>query len=60
MNSLLFVFTLCIDFLNAFSVVVEEAAEILESHVLTSLSAKCQHLIMIGKKIRLSLLAYVP
>ncbi|KAK4298586.1 hypothetical protein Pmani_029078 [Petrolisthes manimaculis] len=29
-------------------VVVEEAAEILEAHVLTSLSAKCQHLIMIG------------
>ncbi|XP_050717644.1 NFX1-type zinc finger-containing protein 1-like [Eriocheir sinensis] len=29
-------------------VVIEEAAEILESHVITSLTANCQHLIMIG------------
>ncbi|KAG0728367.1 NFX1-type zinc finger-containing protein 1 [Chionoecetes opilio] len=29
-------------------VVIEEAAEILESHVITSLTAGCQHLIMIG------------
>ncbi|XP_045618372.1 NFX1-type zinc finger-containing protein 1 [Procambarus clarkii] len=29
-------------------VIIEEAAEILESHVITSLTAKCQHLIMIG------------
>ncbi|KAL8181432.1 UNVERIFIED_CONTAM: hypothetical protein K2H54_001711 [Gekko kuhli] len=29
-------------------VVVEEAAEILEAHVLTALSASCQHLILIG------------
>lgn len=29
-------------------VVIEEAAEILEAHVITSLSADCQHLIMIG------------
>ncbi|RXG58928.1 NFX1-type zinc finger-containing protein 1, partial [Armadillidium vulgare] len=29
-------------------VVVEEAAEILEAHVVTSLSEKCQHLILIG------------
>ncbi|KAJ8042128.1 NFX1-type zinc finger-containing protein 1 [Holothuria leucospilota] len=29
-------------------VVIEEAAEILEAHVITSLSANCQHLILIG------------
>jgi len=29
-------------------VLVEEAAEIMEAHVLTSVSAKCKHLIMIG------------
>ncbi|XP_071520848.1 NFX1-type zinc finger-containing protein 1 isoform X2 [Panulirus ornatus] len=29
-------------------VIIEEAAEILESHVITSLSSSCQHLIMIG------------
>nr|XP_020660108.1 NFX1-type zinc finger-containing protein 1-like [Pogona vitticeps] len=29
-------------------VIVEEAAEILEAHVLTSLSSSCQHLILIG------------
>ena len=30
-------------------VVVEEAAEVLEAHIITSLSASCQHLILIGK-----------
>lgn len=29
-------------------VIIEEAAEILESHVITALTAKCQHLILIG------------
>ena len=29
-------------------VVVEEAAEVLEAHIVTSLSASCQHLILIG------------
>ncbi|KAK3878843.1 hypothetical protein Pcinc_016532 [Petrolisthes cinctipes] len=29
-------------------VVVEEAAEILESHIITSLTANCKHLVMIG------------
>ncbi|XP_069182127.1 NFX1-type zinc finger-containing protein 1 isoform X3 [Procambarus clarkii] len=29
-------------------VIIEEAAEVLESHVITSLSANCKHLIMIG------------
>ncbi|XP_069160407.1 NFX1-type zinc finger-containing protein 1-like isoform X2 [Procambarus clarkii] len=29
-------------------VIIEEAAEILEAHVITSLTGKCQHLIMIG------------
>lgn len=29
-------------------VIVEEAAEVLESHVVTSLSPGCQHLILIG------------
>ncbi|KAB7496720.1 NFX1-type zinc finger-containing protein 1 [Armadillidium nasatum] len=29
-------------------VIVEEAAEIMESHVVTSLSSKCKHLILIG------------
>ena len=29
-------------------VVVEEAAEVLEAHILTTLTAKCQHLILIG------------
>lgn len=28
--------------------IVEEAAEVLESHIVTSLSAGCQHLILIG------------
>ncbi|XP_033626155.1 NFX1-type zinc finger-containing protein 1-like [Asterias rubens] len=29
-------------------VIVEEAAEVLEAHIITTLTAKCQHLIMIG------------
>lgn len=29
-------------------VVVEEAAEVLEAHIITSLSQACQHLILIG------------
>lgn len=29
-------------------VVVEEAAEVLESHIITSLTSKCEHLILIG------------
>ena len=29
-------------------VIVEEAAEVLEAHVMTTLSAQCQHLILIG------------
>ncbi|XP_063601578.1 NFX1-type zinc finger-containing protein 1-like [Penaeus indicus] len=29
-------------------VIIEEAAEILESHVITALTSKCQHLILIG------------
>jgi len=29
-------------------VIVEEAAEVLEAHVVTTLSAQCQHLILIG------------
>ncbi|XP_077982503.1 NFX1-type zinc finger-containing protein 1-like [Glandiceps talaboti] len=29
-------------------VIVEEAAEVLESHIITSLSSECQHLILIG------------
>lgn len=32
-------------------VVVEEAAEVLEAHIITSLSASCQHLILIGRRI---------
>ena len=30
-------------------VIVEEAAEVLESHIVCSLTAECQQLIMIGK-----------
>ena len=29
--------------------IVEEAAEVLESHIVCSLTGGCQHLIMIGK-----------
>lgn len=32
-----------------FLVVIEEAAEILEAHVVTALAASCEHLIMIGE-----------
>lgn len=31
--------------------IVEEAAEVLEAHIITSLSASCKHLILIGKLI---------
>lgn len=34
-------------------VIVEEAAEVLEAHVVTALSASCQHLILIGIKMLL-------
>jgi len=29
-------------------VIVEEAAEVLEAHIVTALSQKCEHLILIG------------
>lgn len=32
-----------------FAVIVEEAAEVLEAHIVASLSVHCQHLILIGK-----------
>lgn len=31
-----------------FAVIVEEAAEVLESHIVASLTEFCQHLILIG------------
>lgn len=31
-----------------FSVIIEEAAEVLESHVVTSLTTECKHVILIG------------
>jgi hypothetical protein len=31
------------------TVVVEEAAEVLEAHIVTSMSSSCEHLILIGK-----------
>lgn len=34
-------------------VIVEEAAEIFEAHIITSLSPKCQHLILIGDHVQL-------
>jgi superfamily I DNA and/or RNA helicase len=34
-------------------VIVEEAAEIFEAHVITSLSPKCEHLILIGDHVQL-------
>ncbi|XP_042904468.1 NFX1-type zinc finger-containing protein 1 [Parasteatoda tepidariorum] len=37
-----------IEFLNPKIVIVEEAAEILESHIVTSLAPKTQHVILIG------------
>ena len=38
-----------INYIYYFLVIFEEAAEILESHIVTSLSAECNHLILIGK-----------
>lgn len=32
-----------------FPVIVEEAAEVLEAHIVASLTHRCQHLILIGK-----------
>jgi len=34
-------------------VIVEEAAEVLESHIVASLSNDCQHLILIGDHLQL-------
>lgn len=34
-------------------VIVEEAAEIFEAHIVTSLSPKCEHLILIGDHVQL-------
>ena len=34
-------------------VIVEEAAEIFEAHIITSLSSKCEHLILIGDHVQL-------
>ena len=34
-----------------FTVIIEEAAEILESHTVTAITNHCQHLILIGKYI---------
>lgn len=34
---------------DGFAVIVEEAAEVLESHIVTSLTEHCEHLILIGK-----------
>ena len=31
------------------TVVVEEAAEVLEAHIVTSMSSSCEHLILIGR-----------
>lgn len=39
--------------MNRFSVVVEEAAEILESHVITALTEDCKQLILIGDHFQL-------
>ncbi len=36
--------------LNVKIIVVEEAAEVLESHVVTALTDSCEHLILIGHK----------
>ena len=35
-----------------YAVIVEEAAEVLESHVISSLTADCQQLIMIGNNVQ--------
>lgn len=37
------------------AVIVEEAAEVLEAHIITSISASCQHLILIGKTYHVSI-----
>ena len=37
-------------------VVVEEAAEVLEAHIVTSLNSYCQHLILIGQSLVVFLL----
>lgn len=42
----------CLNVVNCYViaiVIVEEAAEVLESHVLVSLTSSVEHLIMIGK-----------
>ena len=41
-----------------YPVVVEEAAEVLEAHIITSLSESCQHLILIGTKLFKMLLIF--
>ena len=33
-------------------IIVEEAAEVLEAHIISGLSSSCQHLILIGKSTR--------
>jgi hypothetical protein len=35
---------------SPFPVIVEEAAEVLESHIITSITQDCQHLVLIGKR----------
>ncbi len=40
-------------FLESKIVIVEEAAAIFEAHIITALSTKCQHLILIGDHIQL-------
>lgn len=40
-------------FLESKIVIVEEAAAIFESHIITALSSKCEHLILIGDHIQL-------
>jgi len=37
---------------------VEEAAEVLESHIVVSLTESCQHLILIGKYILFTYITY--
>lgn len=36
-------------------IIVEEAAEVMEAHIITSLNKACQHLILIGKACLLSI-----
>jgi superfamily I DNA and/or RNA helicase len=40
-------------FLACKIVIVEEAAEIFEAHIITSLNPKCEHLILIGDHVQL-------